>query len=181
MTQADNSYQAITITIDRKHLEEKIKSIPKLHEKLLGLLESKQIVYYFESHLLNKVSKISEDIISKEGKQFFCELITRENLWENLKIDVMGSLIQQSLAIWLKMKSDNSKILLEDVMRQRLNSQLIETVIDTMALYIEQAHTDIKNKEFELQNSKNNSKAKPFFSSSGTLFQDFSKNKNRRN
>ena len=166
---------AVLISVEKKALREKVASIPRLEEKLRSLLESKEIIYYFEEHLISKVSKFGDDILSIDGKAYFDALVKRDNLWENLNVDVIASLLQESIASWTKLRKVTEHFPLENILFTTLTPQFVKGVIDTMAMYVERVHEEIKEKEYSmmLQNAKQTYNS----GSRSKIFKEFEKKK----
>jgi len=144
----------VMISVNRDLLEKKIKSIPLLNDKLHQLLESEEITHYFEVNLVKKVSHCAKTIISINAKAYFTELTTKENLWENVRFDVIANLLQECIEMWTKIIDASTTYSLDVLMTKRLNSDFVKMTIDVMAVYILELHKKIKEQENALLEAK---------------------------
>ncbi len=120
------------IQFDIELLEKRIKNTD-VDTKLFLLLNSKEIVSYFFTRLVSKVTCLIQSLPSVEEKSIFEDAINRNYLWDELRKRVLTKLFENSVEIWLKLKDGDLLI----VMYKFLDESVIRTSIDEMAEWVQ--------------------------------------------
>ena len=132
-----------TFVYDRALLEEKFKKMG-VYEKITELLESHEIFEYFEKNLVRKVSKWSKAFATEEARQYFNQVIARENLMMNVRANIENNLIINAIEFWFKLDQP-----LDDIIHFLLTPDFVKQTINVLAREIENLEYDIKSREYE--------------------------------
>ena len=132
-----------TFVYDRKLLEEKFAKLG-IDEKITEILESHEVLEYFEKNLVNRVSRWSKSFATEGARKYFNQVIARENLMMNVRANIENNLIMNAIEFWFKLDTS-----LEDILEHLLTSEFVIQTIDVLAKKSEDLEYDIKSRESE--------------------------------
>ena len=129
------------VEYDRNYLVKKFKSIG-VEEKLTAILESHEILAYYEERLVKSVQKISGQFQTQRSKKYFDQIIARDNLMINLRVNVENNLLANALSFWFKIDYP-----LEEIANRILNEEFVKRVIDLLVREFEELASELKTQE----------------------------------
>jgi hypothetical protein len=129
------------VEYDRNYLVRKFSSIG-VEEKLTAILESHDILTYYEKRLVKSVQKISGQFKTQESKKYFDQIIARDNLMINLRINIENNLLSNALSFWLKLDHP-----FEEICNKLLNEEFVKRIIDLLVKEFEELATELRIKE----------------------------------
>ena len=132
-----------TISFDRQILFNKLKQLG-IEDMITEILETHDVMEYYEVHLVEKVRKWSNAFMTQRAKDYFNQVISRDNLMLNVRTNIENNLLSNAIEFWLKIDCD-----LGEVMKKLLTPTFVKHVIDVLAKEIENFEYEIKLKEGE--------------------------------
>ena len=129
------------VEYDRNNLVRKFSSIG-VEEKLTTILESHDILAYYEEKLVKSVQKISGEFKTQRGKKYFDQIIARDNLMINLRINIENNLLTNALSFWFRIDHP-----LEEIANRLLNEEFVKRVIDLLVREFEELASELKIQE----------------------------------
>ena len=132
-----------SIFFDRMLLISKFKRLG-IEDKITEILESHEIMEYYEVHLVERVRKWSNAFMTKSARDYFNQAISRENLMLNVRTNIENNLLSNALTYWLKIDCN-----IEEVIKTLLTPAFVKHVIDVLAREFENLEYEIKQRESE--------------------------------
>ena len=121
-----NTSQAVMF--DRNQLISKLNAIG-IEEKITKLLESHEILEYYEEKLVRTVQKNSDAFRTEKFRKQYDKVVSRDNLMLNLRTNIETNLLSNALAFWFRI--DRS---IDEIMQHMLNELFVKRVIELLAI-----------------------------------------------
>ncbi len=116
-----------TVLFDRSQLASKLDAIG-IEERITSILESHEILEYYEKILVKTVRKNSEAFKTEKFRRQYDRIISRDSLMLNLRTNIETNLLSNALSFWFRL--DKS---MEEIMDHMLNELFVKKVIELLA------------------------------------------------